>query len=271
MARYKKIPDEWVGDWGLTWTEGAILADMLVWDCTIKERAERCYVSIRTVNSAIAKFRTIEGAKIALSKCAKSAHPSVQNLHTNGAKSAPFSKEKKEKKEIPPTPPINKKNNKKKNQQEQLLFPSDAFAPTPQKEEKKEEVKVYSLQYRCQKFFEEAYRQYKGVAYRFEPKDAAALKRLINSLKFTLRSENRSDADDETEIFFQEFINTLIIVKPDKWIDEKFSLSNINSQFNEIYSQLKNGTASTKPTNRHQPRFSAEFLADIANGLAGGN
>lgn len=272
MKRYKKIPDGWVGEWGLTWTEGAILADMLVWDCTLIERAERCFVTEKKVRQAIKKFSTIDGVKELLKsgtkfqkKVEQSSTSKRNKVPHQTEQSSTFSKEKKEKKEIPPTPPINKKNNKKKNQQEQLLFPSDAFAPTPQKEEKKEEVKVYSLQYRCQKFFEEAYRQYKGVAYRFEPKDAAALKRLINSLKFTLRSENRSDADDETEIFFQEFINTLIIVKPDKWIDEKFSLSNINSQFNEIYSQLKNG----KPRQQQQQTGPTDdFLRRVAEDVA---
>lgn len=128
MKRYTKIPpDEWIGEWGLSWIEAAVLADMLVWDCTIRERAARCYVSERTAYNAIAKIMSIEPAKNAVEslqkmqkKYAKYADGNMQNLQVQSAKNA---EKQKEKKESSPTPPIK---NKKKIQQEQLLFSPSA-------------------------------------------------------------------------------------------------------------------------------------------------
>ena len=83
--------------------------------------------------------------------------------------------------------------------------------------------------------------------------------------------DDEKDNEEKLEYNFQYFVNA-ICTSPhtSAWVMDNFSLPTINSKFNEIYSQLKNGTASAKPTNRHQPKYSAEFLADIAAGLAGG-
>lgn len=254
IKRYKKIPDGWVGDWGLTWTEGAILADMLVWDCTLIERAERCFVTEKKVRQAIKKFNTIDGAKELLKSGTKFQKKVEQNSTSKRNKvphqteqSSTFSKEKKE---IPPTPPIK---NKKKTQEEQLLFSPSASDGG----EKKEEVKVYSLQYRCQKYFEEEFFKYKGVKYYWDGVDAGNMKMLLRKLKKAyLDRHGVAPTDYELEMFFKEFINSLVIFKPDKFVDEKFTIKDINSQFNVVYPKLlnKNGNASTNAGGRHDSR-----------------
>jgi hypothetical protein len=57
-------------------------------------------------------------------------------------------------------------------------------------------------------------------------------------------------------MFFKEFINSLVILKPDKFVDEKFTIKDINSQFNVVYPKLlnKNGNASTNAGGRHDSR-----------------
>jgi len=254
IKRYKKIPDRWVGDWGLTWTEGAILADMLVWDCTLIERAERCFVTEKKVRQAIKKFNTIDGAKELLRSGTKFQKKVEQNS-TSKRNKVPYQTEQsstfsKEKKEIPPTPPIK---NKKKTQEEQLLFSPSASDGG----EKKEEVKVYSLQYRCQKYFEEEFFKYKGVKYYWEGVDAGNMKMLLRKLKKAyLDRHGVAPTDDGLEMFFKEFINSLVIFKPDKFVDEKFTIKDINSQFNVVYPKLlnKNGNASTNAGGRHDSR-----------------
>lgn len=119
----------------------------------------------------------------------------------------------------------------------------------PQKRKKDGEPKVYSLQYRCQSYFLQEYEKYKGSPYRFNKVDAANLKGIIDGLKYMQKQEQQPCDDDSIEVAFQIFINSLICIKPDKWIDAHFSIPNINSKFNEIYSQLKNGTSRQQPNN----------------------
>ena len=273
MKRYTKIPpDEWIGEWGLTWTEGAILADMLVWDCTLIERAERCFVTEKKVRQAIKKFNTIDGAKELL-KSGTKFQKKVEQSSTSKRNKVPHQTEQsstfsKEKKKIPPTPPIK---NKKKIQQEQLLFSPSASDGG----EKKEEAKVYSLQYRCKSYFEQEFLKYKGVKYYFEGVDAGNLKQLLNKLKNAFEGlYNRQPSEEETETFFQSFINSLIFYKPDKFVDDKFTLRVINSQFNVVFPKLLNAEngkprqqqQQTGPTDEYLRRVAAEVEAN--GGLA---
>jgi hypothetical protein len=48
-----KIPKEWVQEWGLSWNEAGILADILDWNCTTQQHAARCVVSDRTVKNSL--------------------------------------------------------------------------------------------------------------------------------------------------------------------------------------------------------------------------
>ena len=138
----------------------------------------------------------------------------------------------------------------------------------PQKEERKKDggTKVYSLQYRCQSYFLQEYEKYKGTSYRFNKVDAANLKGIIDGLKYMQRQENLPCDDDSIEAAFQIFINSLICIKPDKWVDTHFSIPVINSKFNEIYSQLKNGTA--KHNEQQSSGVSDEYIRRIAAEVA---
>ena len=258
IKRYTKIPDEWVGEWGLSWTEAAVLADMLVWDCTIRERAVRCHISERTVKYAIRRIMSVDGAKIALNKgqnLHQEKEEKVQKLHHESAKVAP---KQKEKKKIPPTPPIK---NKKKIQQEQLLFSPSASDGG----EKKEEAKVYSLQYRCKSYFEQEFLKYKGVKYYFEGVDAGNLKQLLNKLKNAFEGlYSRQPSEEDTETFFQSFINSLIFYKPDKFVDDKFTLRVINSQFNVVFPKLLNAENGKPRQQQQQNGPTDDFLRRVA-------
>lgn len=262
MKRYTKIPDEWVGEWGLSWTEAAVLADLLVWDCTIRERAVRCHISERTAYNAMAKIMSTEPAKIAVEclqklqkKSAKIADGDMQKLQTEYAKIA---EKQKEKKKTPPTPPIK---NKKKTQEEQLLFSPSASDGG----EKKEEVKVYSLQHRCKSYYEQEFKKFKGFDYYYEGADAGNLSQLLKKLKNAYEKiYGQQPTDDETETFFQSFINSLIIYKPDKFVDDKFTLRVINSQFNVVFPKLLKGEYGNERQQQQQSGPTDDFLRRVA-------
>jgi len=274
MKAYWKIPKEWVQNWGLSGLEAILLADIKSWDkpCTLDERAVRCGMSKNGVRKALENIAkkvpqssTDEVPQSVLSKVHKVArkkYTKCTNESTQSVQKVPQSSTKlKEKKEISPTPPIKNKKEEcnKKNIEEHYL--SDATAPTG----KNEEQKVYSLQHRCRLFFEQIYSQKKGAEYWYEGKDAAALKNILKKIRFLMPDEEK-DNEEKLEYNFQYFVNA-ICTSPhtSAWVMDNFSLPTINSKFNEIYSQLKNGTAKQY---RQQSGITDDQIRSIAERVA---
>lgn len=135
--------------------------------------------------------------------------------------------------------------------------------------EKKE--KKYSAAHRCRLAFEQQYLQFKGEEYYYAAKDANAVKQLIDKIKTKMPDEDK-DNDDAIAFNFDAFIQAILNSgRVEKWIIDNFSLPVINSKFNEIYSQLKNGTARQQqqqrgPSDEYIQRIAAELAAN--GGLA---
>lgn len=104
-------------------------------------------------------------------------------------------------------------------------------------------VRDVTINTHCRLIFEAIYLQKKGTEYYFEGKDAGAISRLIKKIQAKMpeneRFENHAIAEN-FKIFIEAIFNS---GRVEKWIIDNLSLSIINSKFNEIYSQLKNGTA----------------------------
>ena len=126
--------------------------------------------------------------------------------------------------------------------------------------EKKE--KKYTITHRCRLVFEQQYLQKKGEDYYYTPKDAQAIKQLLNKIKSKMPDEEK-DNEESLETNFTAFIQAILNSgKVEKWVLDNFSLPVINSKFNEIYAQLKNGTSRQQPNNGSDPncRISRDFL-----------
>jgi hypothetical protein len=269
MKAFLKIPYEWVqkSGQGLTATEALVLADIQYWEkqSTLAERSERLGLSIEGLRKALSKLQEkgfeIPQSRKYISTKLKNEFQQSGNLNFNKVEKNTNKVENlKEKKEISPTPPIkNKKEECKKNIEEHYL--SDATAPTG----KNEEQKVYSLQHRCRLFFEQIYSQKKGAEYWYEGKDAAALKNILKKIRFLMPDEEK-DNEEKLEYNFQYFVNA-ICTSPhtSAWVMDNFSLPTINSKFNEIYSQLKNGTAKQY---RQQSGITDDQIRSIAERVA---
>lgn len=80
-------------------------------------------------------------------------------------------------------------------------------------------------------------------SYYWTAKDAGAMSQLLNKLKFQ-REQKKMDISDDSILYALQYL--LSSVK-EGWIFENFSVTNINSKFNEIVAQAKKVT-STKPT-----------------------
>lgn len=99
MAGFWKIEKTWVQEWGLTGNEALLLADLLDWDCGMKERAQRLgvdrsgiYATLGKLTEKVLKISTPECRKIqhivlkkSTQACRKNQHERVEkiNTHTN--------------------------------------------------------------------------------------------------------------------------------------------------------------------------------------------
>lgn len=121
--------------------------------------------------------------------------------------------------------------------------------------------KKYTITHRCRLVFEQQYLQKKGEEYYYTPKDAQATKQLIDKIKSKMPDEEK-DNEESLETNFTAFIQAILNSgKVEKWVLDNLSLPVINSKFNEIYAQLKNGT-SRQQNNGSDPncRISRDFI-----------
>ena len=268
MAGYWKIEKEWVTEWGLNGNEAILLADIIAWpSCSIEERANRVGVTKRSV------YRIIETLK----SCDKMSQEFVTKLHTQSVKMSQKVCKNVTKSvtkcHIPPHPPIIEEQVEEKEEigltNVSPAEPSSAVGEKPKEKKKKKYTEEQSKMHgEMKRIFDEEWLKVHGENFYWTPAQMASLPKIAAQIKFHMPEEQKNSLNiisDNFRIFIQHILKDL------PWYRENGTPQVIASKFNEIYSQLKNGTASTKPTNRHQPKYSAEFLADIAAGLAGGS
>lgn len=123
------------------------------------------------------------------------------------------------------------------NGQSKVKERKDNITPSPPKRgsSKTKKKKTDGLNSKARLAFEEHYRQVFGSDYYWTAKDAGAMSQLLQKLKFQ-REQKQMDVADESILYALQYL--LSSVK-EGWIFENFSVTNINSKFNEIVSQAK--------------------------------
>ena len=124
------------------------------------------------------------------------------------------------------------------------------------------EIRQPNLQNQLKEIFENHYYETRGVKYYYTGKCAGNLKQIITKLKAICSADKQSDKDIANAFKYMiENIN-------DNFINDKFSISIINSQFNEIISQIKNGK-STNNNGQSNKGFDIRKNTWIAEALNG--
>ncbi|MBR3938700.1 MAG: DUF4373 domain-containing protein [Bacteroidales bacterium] len=137
---------------------------------------------------------------------------------------------------------------------------------TKEKKYTKEETKLHGD---CKKYFDELYRRYKGIDFYWSAKEMTAIVNIIAQIKFYMKEEQRNDLD-KVFLNFRAFTDSLF-ARGGNWITNNTSPSNINSKFNEIYSQLKNGKDGNKSTaNSGNARDNRDYIASLAGNIRSG-
>lgn len=128
--------------------------------------------------------------------------------------------------------------------------------PTPPKGEE--------INKKARSVFEEHFKITFSADYYWTAKDAGAMAQLLNKLRFS-REQKNMPVDDASVLYaLQVFLSSI----KEGWIFENFSVTNINSKFNEIVSQARtNGKNNNGKDKYEQKRINSEQrkLESLAN------
>lgn len=145
--------------------------------------------------------------------------------------------------------------------------PTETSPKTAQKpRNKKYSEAERNLHNQCKATFSEIYAQYKGVEYYWQAKDMSAIVCIIKKIQFQMPEEEREDYD-QVATNFSAFCKVLY-QRADDWTKANASPTVINSKFNEIYTQLKNGTRNGNKSSAENKQYvnardDQEYLASL--------
>lgn len=122
---------------------------------------------------------------------------------------------------------VNKENKENK-------LEEDYIPPTPPKGE--------GINSKARSLFENHFRETFGSDYYWTAKDAGAMSQLLKKLKFQ-RKQKEMDVSDDSILYALQYLLSSV---REGWIFENFSVTNINSKFNEIIANARNGNKNQK-------------------------
>lgn len=105
------------------------------------------------------------------------------------------------------------------------------------------------------------YEQMTNERYYWTGRDSANLKQLLAKIRTKMKDTRTPFGTAEVVCNFEIFCRKSY--DADAWIANNFSVSNINSQFNNLYTRIKNG----KSSNNNRKSVSTDYLASIARDL----
>ena len=270
MKAFWKIPKEWVQDWGLSWSEAGVLADMVSYpDATREERATRVGMTKPGLIKVLKRLQESKQSLLLLGK---------QSLLCDGKQSLPSGVNKVYQKRLtkftkngkqslpPPTPPYIE--DQEKNIEDiglTIVSPAEtSSAPekkSQQKKEKKYTPEESKLHGELKAIFDEEWVSAFGDSFYWDGAEMAGLVKIKKQIQFKMKS-NECDPNDAEQIKFNfRFFIHKILTSLDNWTKENSSPKMIAGRFNVIYNQLKNG----KPRQQQQQNGPTDdFLRRVA-------
>jgi hypothetical protein len=132
---------------------------------------------------------------------------------------------------------------------------------------RKEVKKEPTLVTKARAIFEEYYREVIKSNYYWEAKDAMNMKRLLDKIKFTLESYNTEATEENILVSLKTFLSHI----RNEWIIGNLSVSKINSQYNELIANIKNGRKNLRNMERESAAaYAAQRVWELTHGAQGG-
>ena len=218
-----------------------------------------------------------ENTKQSSSKCQANARKNVANAseslanaRKNVANATNLKENENEKENLPPKTPIKEKDKEKENCLSRRLSSNELFL-TPERTSacKKPPTSCHRGRQIFEAYFQELY----GEPYYWQAKDAKAMNSILKKIAFA-RSHRAAPlpTDDESLLkAWEEFLHLI-----DKtWIMNNFSVNKIDSQYNEIVSEMKNHKSSVNNGNNFRkesgvPRYASKAAYESGFGSTNG-
>ena len=175
----------------------------------------------------------------------------------------------KEKESIPPVPPNKEKEKEKEKCLNRQLCSGEHSSTNRRTSERKKAEKEYTACHKGRLIFEAFYLNLYGEPYYWQAKDAKAMNSILKKIAYA-RSHRATPlpVDDESLLkAWEEFLQRI-----DKaWIMNNFSVNKIDSQYNEIISEIKNHQSSTNNGKNFRkesdvPRYASKDAYDTGFG-----
>ena len=194
-----------------------------------KESSSKCQANAR---KNVAKARNFaENAKESSSKCQANARKNVANARN------PKENET-EKENLSPKTPIKEKDKEKENCLSRRLSSNELFLSPERTSACKKPPKEHTICHRGRQIFEAYFLELYGEPYYWQAKDAKAMNSILKKIAFARSHKNSPLPTDDDSLLkaWGEFLHLI-----DKtWIMNNFSVNKIDSQYNEIVSEMKN-------------------------------
>ncbi len=141
------------------------------------------------------------------------------------------------------------KSSPKKVVKKKSIEPKAEDPPKPKEKTAPKKKEPPKLVTRAREIFEAYYEREYESAYYWEAKDAVAMKRLLNKISYS--REHRPTPlpvdDDSLLDALEKFLTNI----EKAWLRDNFSVTNIDSQYNNIISEIKNRSKSLTPNGRY--------------------
>lgn len=181
----------------------------------------------------------VANAKESSSKCQANASESLANARKNVANARNPKENETEKENLPPKTPIKEKDKEKENCLSRRLSSNELFlSPERTSACKKKPPKEPTPCHRGRQIFEAYFLELYGEPYYWQAKDAKAMNSILKKIAFA-RSHRTVPLPTDDESLLKAWGEFLHLI--DKtWIMNNFSVNKIDSQYNEIVSEMKN-------------------------------
>lgn len=121
-------------------------------------------------------------------------------------------------------------------------------------------LKGEGINKKARTLFEDYFNDTFSSSYYWTAKDAGNMKQLLQKITFS-REQKKMPIDDDSMMYA---LKSLLSSINEGWIFENFSVANINSKYNEIVSQAKNGKTnrSTSPSKQEANEYAMQVLTE---------
>ena len=186
-----------------------------------------------------------ENVKESSSKCQANARKNVANASeslANARKNVANARNPKEneteKENLPPKTPIKEKEKEKENCLSRRLSSNELFLSPERTSACKKPPKEHTICHRGRQIFEAYFLELYGEPYYWQAKDARAMNSILKKIAFA-RSHRTAPLPTDEESLLKAWGEFLHLIDKN-WIMNNFSVNKIDSQYNEIVSEMKN-------------------------------